>query len=248
MTKHDPKFEFDNTYARDLDGFYVPWKGEIAPTPKIVQLNRPLASELGLDADAFDSAAGAAIFAGSVSPDGAEPLAQAYAGHQFGGFSPQLGDGRALLVGEVVDKNGERRDIHLKGSGRTPFSRGGDGKAVLAPVLREYLIGEAMHGLGIRTTRALAAVTTGELIERDGPKPGAVLARIASSHLRVGTFQFSRRATIRTRSGCWPIMPSRDITPIWPILTANTCHSCHVSSPLRPPWWPVGCTSALSTG
>ena len=158
------------------DGFYVPWKGEIAPTPKIVQLNRPLASELGLDADAFDSAAGAAIFAGSVSPDGAEPLAQAYAGHQFGGFSPQLGDGRALLVGEVVDKNGERRDIHLKGSGRTPFSRGGDGKAVLAPVLREYLIGEAMHGLGIRTTRALAAVTTGELIERDGPKPGAVLA------------------------------------------------------------------------
>ncbi len=190
MTKHDPKFEFDNTYARDLDGFYVPWKGEIAPTPKIVQLNRPLASELGLDADAFDSAAGAAIFAGSVSPDGAEPLAQAYAGHQFGGFSPQLGDGRALLVGEVVDKNGERRDIHLKGSGRTPFSRGGDGKAVLAPVLREYLIGEAMHGLGIRTTRALAAVTTGELIERDGPKPGAVLARIASSHLRVGTFQF----------------------------------------------------------
>ncbi|MCC2097942.1 MAG: YdiU family protein, partial [Hyphomicrobiales bacterium] len=124
------------------------------------------------------------------APEGSSPLAQVYAGHQFGGFSPQLGDGRALLIGEVIDRNGQRRDIQLKGSGRTPFSRQGDGKAVLGPVLREYLMGEAMHALGIPTSRALAAVTTGEQIMRDGPEPGAVLTRVAASHLRVGTFQF----------------------------------------------------------
>ena len=144
---------------------------------------------------------GAAILAGSVAPEGATPLAMAYAGHQFGGFSAQLGDGRALLVGEMLDMEGRRRDLHLKGSGRTPFSRGGDGKAVLGPVLREFLIGEAMHALGIPTTRALAAVTTGELIVRNGREPGAVLARVASSHLRVGTFQFfaARGETERVR-------------------------------------------------
>lgn len=113
-----------------------------------------------------------------------------YAGHQFGGFSPQLGDGRALLLGEIIDSTGNRKDIQLKGSGPTPFSRGGDGKAVVGPVLREYILGEAMHALGIPTTRALAAVTTGETIYRDGPKPGAVLTRVAASHLRVGTFQY----------------------------------------------------------
>ena len=184
-------FHFDNSYARDLDGMYVPWQGDAVPAARILRLNRGLAGELGLDADALDGDAGAAILSGAAAPDGAQTLAMAYAGHQFGGFSPQLGDGRAILLGEVVGPDGLRRDIHLKGSGKTPFSRGGDGKAVLGPVLREYLIGEAMHGLGIPTTRALAAVTTGETILRqDGPRPGAVLARVASSHLRVGTFQF----------------------------------------------------------
>ncbi len=190
MSLNEISFAFDNTYARELDGFYTPWQGAIAPNPKIVVFNTTLAQELGLNAEALNTPAGAAILAGSAAPDGATPLAQAYAGHQFGHFSPQLGDGRALLLGEIIDQNGNRRDLQLKGSGRTPFSRGGDGKAVLGPILREYLMGEAMHALGIPTTRALAAVTTGEQIERDGPKPGAVLARVASSHLRVGTFQF----------------------------------------------------------
>ena len=190
MSLNEINFSFDNTYARDLDGFFAPWEGAIAPAPKIVVFNTNLARELGLNAKALNTPTGASILAGSAAPDGADPLAQAYAGHQFGHFSPQLGDGRALLLGEIIDQNGHRRDLQLKGSGRTPFSRGGDGKAVLGPVLREYLMGEAMHALGIPTTRALAAVTTGEQIERDGPKPGAVLARVASSHLRVGTFQF----------------------------------------------------------
>ncbi|PIB26631.1 hypothetical protein BFP76_12120 [Amylibacter kogurei] len=183
-------FHFDNTYARELDGFYVQWQGDTAPDAKIIKFNHELANVLGLDADALNSKQGAAIFAGSVAPTGSNPLAQAYAGHQFGGFSPQLGDGRAILLGEIVDAKGQHHDLHLKGSGRTPFSRGGDGKAVLGPVLREYLMGEAMHALAIPTTRALAAVTTGEEILRDGYQPGAVLARIAESHLRVGTFQF----------------------------------------------------------
>ena len=183
-------FAFDNTYRRSLEGFYAPWQAATVPAPKLIQLNRALAAELGLDADALPSDAGAAIFAGNVVPLGAEPLAQAYAGHQFGGFVPQLGDGRALLLGEVIDRQGRRRDIQLKGSGRTPFSRGGDGKATLGPVLREYLLGEAMHALGIPTTRALAAVTTGEPVYRDQILPGAVLTRVAASHIRVGTFQF----------------------------------------------------------
>ncbi|MDA7429293.1 YdiU family protein [Primorskyibacter aestuariivivens] len=190
MTHHTPLFRFDNSYARDLDGFYVPWEGDKVPEPRIVLLNAGLAHDLGLDPDALDTDEGAAIFSGAKAPEGANTLAQAYAGHQFGGFSPQLGDGRAILLGEIIGPDGQRRDIHLKGSGRTPFSRGGDGKAVLAPVLREFLIGEAMHALHIPTTRALAATTTGEMIHREGPKPGAVLARVAASHLRVGTFQF----------------------------------------------------------
>jgi uncharacterized protein YdiU (UPF0061 family) len=184
------QFNFDNSYARELEGFYVPWEGAKAPVPAIIKVNQALAHELQLDPQALDTAEGAAIFTGAVAPAGATPLAQAYAGHQFGGFSPQLGDGRALLVGEVIDRHGGRRDLHLKGSGRTPFSRSGDGKAVLGPVLREYLMGEAMHALGIPTTRALAAVTTGETVYREGPLPGAVLARVAASHLRVGTFQY----------------------------------------------------------
>ncbi|PVB60947.1 protein adenylyltransferase SelO [Labrenzia sp. 011] len=190
MTATPSSFRFDNSYARELPGFYVAWEGTKVPEPELVLFNRPLAEDLGLDPDTLETADGAAIFAGVTHPEGASPLAQVYAGHQFGGFSPQLGDGRALLLGEVIDTHGRRRDIQLKGSGPTPFSRGGDGKAVIGPVLREYIIGEAMNALGIPTTRALAAVTTGEMVYREGPKPGAVLTRVAASHLRVGTFQY----------------------------------------------------------
>jgi protein adenylyltransferase len=184
------RFAFDNTFARELGGFYVPWKAEQVARPSLVKFNRELAGELGLDADALNSEEGAKIFAGNQEPEGANPLAQAYAGHQFGNFVPQLGDGRALLLGEVIDRYGGRRDIQLKGSGRTPFSRAGDGRAALGPVLREYLIGEAMHALGIPTTRALAAVITGEPVYRESALPGAVLTRVAASHIRVGTFQY----------------------------------------------------------
>jgi uncharacterized protein YdiU (UPF0061 family) len=185
------RFAFDNTYARELEGFYVTWKAAHAARPRLVKFNRELAGELGLDAGALDSEEGARIFAGNEIPEGAAPLAQVYAGHQFGGFVRQLGDGRALLLGEVIDRKGRRRDIQLKGSGPTPFSRAGDGRAALGPVLREYLIGEAMHALGIPTTRALAAVVTGEPVFREeGTLPGAVLTRVAASHIRVGTFEF----------------------------------------------------------
>ena len=160
------------------------------PAPRLLFLNEPLAEELGLDLAPLDNAAKAALFAGNTLPDGAEPLAQAYAGHQFGGFSPQLGDGRALLLGEVIDRHGRRRDIAFKGSGRTPFARGGDGKAAVGPMLREVLISEAMHALGIPTTRALAVAATGEHVYRERVLPGAVLTRVAASHIRVGTFQF----------------------------------------------------------
>jgi uncharacterized protein YdiU (UPF0061 family) len=184
------RFLFDNSFARELEGLYVPWKPVPVAKPWMAKLNRALAEELGLDAASLDSEDGARIFAGNEACEGASPLAQAYAGHQFGNFVPQLGDGRALLLGEVIDRNGKRRDIQLKGSGPTPFSRGGDGRAALGPVLREYIIGEAMHALGIATTRALAAVTTGEVIYRESMLPGAVLTRVAASHIRVGTFQY----------------------------------------------------------
>jgi uncharacterized protein YdiU (UPF0061 family) len=186
----DSLFAFDNSYARELEGFYRLWQPEPAPAPRLLRLNHALAEELGLDAARLDGDDGAEIFAGNRLPAGATPLAQAYAGHQFGGFSPQLGDGRALLLGEVIDRHGRRRDIAFKGSGRTPFSRGGDGKAAVGPMLREYLIGEAMHHLGIPTTRALAVVATGAPVQREQTLPGAVLTRVAASHLRVGTFQF----------------------------------------------------------
>ena len=189
-TAGTPLFRFDNTYARELPGLYLPWKPAPAPAARLLFLNEPLADELGLDRTALLSDAGAAIFAGNAVPEGADPLAQAYAGHQFGGFSPQLGDGRALLLGEILDRQGARRDIAFKGSGRTPFSRGGDGKAAVGPMLREVLVGEGMHALGIPTTRALAVAATGEPVWRDKELPGAVLARVAASHLRVGTFQF----------------------------------------------------------
>jgi len=183
-------FGFDNTYARELPGAYVAWKPAAVPAPRLLFFNDALAAELGLDAQALRGADAAALFAGNALPTDAEPIAQAYAGHQFGGFSPQLGDGRALLLGEVIDRAGRRRDVALKGSGRTPFSRGGDGKAAVGPMLREVLIGEAMHALGIPTTRALAVAATGESVLREQALPGAVLTRVAASHLRVGTFQF----------------------------------------------------------
>jgi uncharacterized protein YdiU (UPF0061 family) len=183
-------FRLDNSYARDLQGFSVPWKPEPVPTPKWLFFNAPLAEELGLDVAALAREEGAALFAGNAIPEGAEPIAQAYAGHQFGGFSPQLGDGRAILLGEVIDRVGRRRDIAFKGSGRTPFSRGGDGKAAVGPMLREALVGEWMHAVGIPTTRALAVVATGQPVLREVVLPGAVLTRVAASHIRVGTFQF----------------------------------------------------------
>jgi len=183
-------FAFDNSYARELAGTYVPWKPVSVPSPRLLFLNRELGLELGLGAESLDGDALVPLFAGNVLPEGAEPLAQAYAGHQFGMFSPQLGDGRALLLGEVVDRFGRRRDIAFKGSGRTPFARGGDGKAAVGPMLREVLISEWMHAAGIPSTRALAVVATGEPVYREEPLPGAVLTRVASSHLRVGTLQF----------------------------------------------------------
>jgi len=181
---------FDNTYARQLPGLYVAWQPAAVPAPRLLFLNLPLARELGFDPAALLSDEGAAILAGKRAPAGAEPLARGYAGHQSGGVSPQLGDGRALLLGEIVDRAGRRRDVAFKGSGPTPFSRGGDGKAAIGPMLREALIGEAMHALGIPTTRALAVAATGEPVVREQVLPGAVLARVAASHLRVGTFQF----------------------------------------------------------
>jgi uncharacterized protein YdiU (UPF0061 family) len=181
---------FDNSYARLPGRFYA----RVAPTkvghPHVVRINRPLAELLGASPAELASSSGAALLVGNEIPSGAEPLALAYAGHQFGGFVPQLGDGRAILLGEVVGKDGRRRDIQLKGSGPTPFSRGGDGRAALGPVLREYLVSEAMAALGIPTTRALAVATTGEPVMREQVLPGAVLTRVAASHLRVGTFEF----------------------------------------------------------
>src|SRR5690349_19290483 len=183
-------FAFDNTYARDLPGSWTAATPDPVPAPELLCFNVALAEELGLDAAELDSPRGARIFSGNETPEGAEPIAQAYAGHQFGGFSPQLGDGRAILLGEVVDRDGVRRDIQLKGSGPTPFSRRGDGRAALGPVLREYVVSEAMAALGIPTTRALAAVTSGERVQRETMLPGAVLTRVAASHIRVGTFQY----------------------------------------------------------
>ena len=191
-----PVFELDNSFARELVGLHQPWQAEPVAEPSLVVLNEGLATDLGLDTEALRSPDGIAVLAGNAAPGGVTTVAQAYAGHQFGGYSPRLGDGRALLLGEIVDADGTRRDLHLKGSGRTPFARGGDGRAGLGPMLREYLMGEAMHALGVPTTRALAVVATGESIVRevDGRHahvPGAVLTRVASSHLRVGSFQFA---------------------------------------------------------
>src|SRR5829696_10063306 len=172
-----PLFSFDDSYVRELDGLYEPWQAAPSPAPRLLMLNEDLAAELGVDPGALRADDGIGVLAGNAAPAGASPVAQAYAGHQFGGFSPLLGDGRALLLGEVLDIRGRRRDLHLKGSGRTPFARGGDGKAPLGPMLRELLMGEAMHALGIPTTRGLAVVVTGEDVVRDEVLPGAVLVR-----------------------------------------------------------------------
>ncbi|MFN6977044.1 MAG: protein adenylyltransferase SelO, partial [Gemmobacter sp.] len=177
---------FDNSYARLPDRFHARQAPTPVADPRLFALNEPLARAIGLDPASLD----AALLAGNRIAAGSEPIAQAYAGHQFGGWVPQLGDGRAILLGEVVGPDGQRWDIQLKGAGRTPFSRSGDGRAWLGPVIREYLVSEAMAALGVPTTRALAAVTTGETVWREGPMPGAVLTRVASSHIRVGTFQF----------------------------------------------------------
>lgn len=181
---------FDNSYARLPPRFFERTRPEAAPAPRLLAFNATLAAELGLDAAALAAPDGVAMLAGSAMPNGAEPIALAYAGHQFGHFVPVLGDGRAILIGEVIDRAGRRRDIQLKGSGRTAFSRRGDGKAALGPVLREYLISEAMAAMGIPTTRSLAAAATGETVIRERPLPGAVLTRVALSHVRVGTFQY----------------------------------------------------------
>ena len=191
MTVATSLFRFEDSYAREVPGLSVPWTAASAPAPELQVLNEELAAELSVDPAALREPSGVALLVGQV-PEGVTTVAQAYAGHQFGMYSPRLGDGRAVLLGEVIDAQGRRRDLHLKGSGRTRFARGGDGKAVLGPMLREYVIGEAMHGLGIPTTRALAVVTTGERVFREeGARPGAVLARVAASHLRVGTFQYA---------------------------------------------------------
>ena len=181
---------FDNSFARLGNTFGIEVQPTPGPEPRLVALNAELARELGLDAEVLASDEGVAMLGGGRLPPEAQPVAMAYAGHQFGSFVPRLGDGRAILLGEVVGLHGARRDLQLKGSGRTPFSRGGDGRAALGPVLREYIVSEAMAALGIPTTRALAAVETGDTVMRDTMLPGAVLTRVASSHIRVGTFQF----------------------------------------------------------
>lgn len=190
--------QLDHTYATAVPELSVPWRAADFPEPQLVALNEPLARELGLDPDRLRTSEGIALLTGATD---APAFAQAYAGHQFGQFSPRLGDGRALLLGELTTPAGNRVDLHLKGSGPTPFSRGGDGFAALGPMLREFLIGEALHGRAIPTSRALAVVTTGAMIQREALLPGAVLVRVAPSHLRVGTFEYAATTTDRDTLG-----------------------------------------------
>ncbi|MDZ4091394.1 MAG: YdiU family protein [Arthrobacter sp.] len=183
---------FDGRFAREFTEMAIPWQAETAPDPRLLVLNEPLAAELGLDAAYLRDPDGVRLLIGNLVPSGATPVAQAYTGHQFGWLAPRLGDGRALLLGEITDASGHLQDVHLKGSGRTPFARGGDGLAAVGPMLREFIVSEAMHALGIPTTRALAVVATGRPVLRETLLPGAVLTRVASSHLRVGSFQYAR--------------------------------------------------------
>ncbi|MFP4049558.1 MAG: protein adenylyltransferase SelO family protein, partial [Desulfovermiculus sp.] len=183
-------FQFDTTYARLPKAFYARVTPAQVPKPELITLNVDLARQLGAQHTGYSDTQLAEIFSGQHLLPGCDPIAMAYAGHQFGNFVPKLGDGRALLLGEVLDPSGNRFDIQLKGSGRTPFSRSGDGKAPLGPVLREYIVSEALHHLGLPTTRSLSAVKTGESVQREKALPGAILTRVASSHIRVGTFEF----------------------------------------------------------
>ncbi|WP_309123643.1 protein adenylyltransferase SelO family protein [Arthrobacter sp.] len=182
----------DNHFARHLPEMGMPWQAAELLEPQLLVLNEQLASDLGLDAAVLRSSEGIELLTGNRVPAGATPVAQAYAGHQFGGYSPRLGDGRALLLGEITGPDGSLRDIHLKGSGRTPFARGGDGLAAVGPMLREYIVSEGMSAMGIPTTRSLAVTATGRPVQREELLPGAVLTRVAASHLRVGTFQYAR--------------------------------------------------------
>lgn len=187
----DKTVALQDRFVRDLPEMAVRWQAETPPDPQLLVLNEPLAAELGLDPGWLRTADGLRFLAGDLVPDTAAPVAQAYAGHQFGGYVPRLGDGRALLLGELTDADGRVRDIHLKGSGPTPFARGGDGRAAVGPMLREYIVSEAMHALGVPTARSLAVVSTGLPVQREAVLPGAVLARVAGSHLRVGSFQYA---------------------------------------------------------
>ena len=184
------QIQFDNTYRQLPERFYQVLNPEPVSSPALIKVNDELASQLGIDSSWLNSEAGLAMLAGNSIPEGADPIATVYAGHQFGNWNPRLGDGRAVLLGEVKDQSGHRFDLQLKGSGPTLYSRGGDGRAPLGPVIREYLISEAMFKLGVPTSRALAAVTTGDTVYRDEALPGAVLLRVASSHIRFGTFQY----------------------------------------------------------
>jgi uncharacterized protein YdiU (UPF0061 family) len=242
------EFGFENTYARLPERFYSRLDPTPVAAPRLVKLNVELARDQGLDPDALASAQGVEILAGNRVAEGAEPLAMAYAGHQFGHFVPQLGDGRANLLGEVKAKDGVRYDIQLKGSGPTPFSRGGDGRAALGPVLREYIVSEAMAALGVPTTRALAAVTTGERVLRETALPGAVLTRVAASHLRVGTFQY-----FAARGDTEGIRTLADYA-----IARHYLEAAQATLPYRTlsgwrdraagaGWWRNGCCSALST-
>ncbi len=192
MTSAPPSsLTLDGRFARELPELATPWRAGPAPAPRLLVLDDELAVELGLDPDWLRSDAGLGLLVGATVPAEATPVAQCYAGHQFGGYNPRLGDGRALLLGELTDTDGRWRDLHLKGSGRTPFARGGDGLAAVGPMLREYVVSHAMHALGVPTTRSLAVVATGRRVQREEALPGAVLARVASSHLRVGSFQYA---------------------------------------------------------
>ncbi len=192
MTSPLPELLFEHTFAEQLEDLCLFCRPARVPAPRLVLFNSGLARYLGMDPETLAGAPGAELFSGNVLPGGVKPVAQAYAGHQFGYFNPRLGDGRAVLIGEFRDPEGQLWDIQLKGTGPTPFSRGGDGKAALGPMLREYLMGEAMTALGIASTRGLAVVVTGEQVIREEPLPGAILTRIAASHIRVGTFQYAR--------------------------------------------------------
>ena len=187
-----PSLALGNLYARELPELAVSWQAAEVRQPQLLLLNEPLAQELGLEPAALQGEEGLRLLVGNQVPEGATPVAQVYAGHQFGGYSPRLGDGRALLLGELEGRDGRLRDLHLKGSGRTPLARGGDGLAAVGPMVREYVVSEAMHALGIPTTRSLAVVATGRPVHRETTLPGAVLTRVAGSHLRVGTFQYAR--------------------------------------------------------